>query len=867
MGGFVALHLHGYWLLIISPNLEAMGSDAAHEALLEARSELNKLDIKSVQELVSWLRSFADRLQDQSLEHSPRIQRARAFEREQARDFLDIAGVVIVAIDKARKVTLINRKGCELLGLSEEEIIGLDWFENFLPESIRKETADVFDLLMEGQIETGEYFENPVISPEGERWVAWHNSVIYDEHGRIQGTLSSGEDITDRRQETERLEERVIERTAHLQAIQSELLQQQEKLQHEKDRAQLYLDVARVALLALDREGKVTLINQSGCALLELREDEILGKNWFDEFVVPREKDTWEPMFAELIRTGHAAMHDGEAHVRTGSGGERLMAWHTTILKDEHGAISGTLTCGEDITDRRRAEEELKSREAQLRLISDSLPVLIARVDKEGRYVFNNAAYETFFGVSPDDLRGTYVRDLIGAQTFDDCMPHVGQVLEGASPVFELQCINKEGDPRDMQVELVRDRGPSGEIEGFYAVITDMTERKELDRALRHSQKMEAVGRLASGIAHDFNNLLMGIGGCSNLALSRLEEDSPARIFIDEIRNAATSGASISRQLLEIGGKKAQEVSNVSLDALVVETEAILRRLLGASISLHIDLHADDGLLQLAPGQVKQILMNLLVNASDATPPGGRIDIETDTVDLGPERTRALGGISPGRYVVLRVRDTGIGMDDATVERIFEPFFTTKHGDKGTGLGLSTVYGIVSGVGGHVDVESTVGEGTVFTVFLPMSEAETRSSKRKRSSRRRGRETVLVVEDDRLVQLAVREYLSRHGYRVLEARDGHEAVQVAREHSEPIPLVVSDMVLPGMSGSEVARAVVKIHPESKVIYMSAHSQDMLIEAGHLQAEEETETLQKPFGEDELLARVHQVLEPPSPLRR
>lgn len=206
-------------------------------------------------------------------------------------------------------------------------------------------------------------------------------------------------------------------------------------------------------------------------------------------------------------------------------------------------------------------------------------------------------------------------------------------------------------------------------------------------------------------------------------------------------------------------------------------------------------------------------------------------------------------------------------MDDATVERIFEPFFTTKHGDKGTGLGLSTVYGIVSAVGGYIDVESTVGEGTVFTVFLPMSEAESRSSKRKRTSRRRGTETVLVVEDDRLVQLAVREYLSRSGYRVLEARDGHEAVRVARAHPEPIPLVVSDMVLPGMSGSEVARAVTEIHPETKVIYMSAHSPGMLIEAGHLQAGEETETLQKPFGEEEFLARVHEVLDAPSPAHR
>jgi CheY-like chemotaxis protein len=283
----------------------------------------------------------------------------------------------------------------------------------------------------------------------------------------------------------------------------------------------------------------------------------------------------------------------------------------------------------------------------------------------------------------------------------------------------------------------------------------------------------------------------------------------------------------------------------------------MLRRLLGADVELRLNLHAGAARSHFSRGQFKQVLLNLVVNARDSLGDGGTIDIETRVVELTADEARRFGGLEPGSYVTLTVRDNGTGMDAATLERIFEPFFTTKAVGRGSGLGLYTVYSIIAKQGGHIDVASAPGTGTTFTLYLPTSEAETSIAESREVHGRRGNETILVVEDDRLVQLALREYLGRWGYRVIEASDGNQAVQVARAHRGPIPLLISDMVLPGMPGSKVAKAVLEIHPEAKVIYMSAHSPAMLAEAGHL--EWGTETLQKPCGEAELLERVSEVL--------
>jgi PAS domain S-box-containing protein len=637
--------------------------------------------------------------------------------------------------------------------------------------------------------------------------------------------------------------------SSHLQAT-------REQLKVEKLRAQRYLDVAGVALVALDLEGRITMVNRRGCILLEDTEENILGKNYFDWFLEGEDHEQWSTYYARLVDGTETHIDDGELWIRTHRNNRRLIAWHSSPVHDESGNFVGIIASGEDITEARQSEEALQASEAQLRIITDSLPVLISQIDRELRYTFNNAAYEGFFGVSREALKGTYLRDLIGEQAFANCQPHIHDALAGKASTFEMKFTGAGGRRRDATVHLVPDVHNGGDVEGFYAVISDITDQKRLERALRQSQKMEAVALLASGISHDFNNLLMGIHGCSNIALERLDPDSPVRIYLDEIRSAAASGASISRQLVDLSRQSETESANTALDALVANSESILHRLLGADVELRLDLQAGPGRAQLGIGQLKQILLNLVANARDSLGDGGTIAIETRAVELGTEDARKIG-VKAGNYLKLVVRDDGAGMDAKTVDRIFEPFFTTKDVSRGSGLGLFTVYNIVTQHAGHIEVASAPGEGTSFTLYLPQNEAEVALGESDELRGRGGSETILVVEDDRLVQLALRDYLARSGYQVIEASDGDEAVRVAREHQGPIPLLISDMVLPGMSGSRVAKAVVEIHPEAKVIYMSAHSPEMLVEAGHLELG--TETLQKPFGESELLDRIREVL--------
>jgi len=568
-------------------------------------------------------------------------------------------------------------------------------------------------------------------------------------------------------------------------------------------------------------------------------------------------------VFADLM-AGRRSMHEFyENTVRTRAGDLRTVAWSSALLRDDSGAILGTVGSGNDVTERRRAEKALQASEAQLRLITDSLPVMVARVDRDLRYMFNNAAYERVFGVSREELRGRFVKDFVGEDTFAIAKPHMLQALAGQTASVESKITDKTGRVRSVDARFVPDRDESGEVVGFFALVADVTERRQLEGALRQSQKMEAVGQLASGVAHDFNNLLMGIGGCAKIVLSRLERDHPVRDFVQEISTAATKGAGITRQLLDFSRKTDLVVADVEIDAIVAGEEAMVRRLLGEGIALRLDLAAPGRRVRVGGGQIEQVLMNLLGNARDAMPGGGLVGIRTGVIELSS--TCGCGGLGPGRYVTLAVSDTGRGIEPSHLNRIFDPFFTTKEAGKGTGLGLSMVYGIVTKQGGCVDVRSKVGEGSTFTVYWPLVEAQgsadvsgTVSGETEAAS---ANETVLVVEDDRLVLLTVREHLTEWGYDVIEAVDGDEALRKAREHQGPLPLIVSDVVLPGKPGPEVVRAVRELHPEAAVILMSGHSPEMLTDAGHI---EDGETpLQKPFTGPELRSRIRAVLGEPA----
>jgi hypothetical protein len=391
----------------------------------------------------------------------------------------------------------------------------------------------------------------------------------------------------------------------------------------------------------------------------------------------------------------------------------------------------------------------------------------------------------------------------------------------------------------------------------------DITQRLELEEELRQSQKMEAVGRLAGGVAHDFNNLLTIITGRTYLLLGRLKADDPARRSVELIQKTADRAAALTRQLLAFSRKQVLQKKILDLNTTVADVSTMLRRLIGEDVDLLLTLGPGAGRVNADRAQLEQALMNLAVNARDAMPNGGTLGVETDHVRLGaapPDRPEALPA---GPYAVLRVIDTGVGMDAATQTRIFEPFFTTKEPGKGTGLGLSMVHGTVRQHGGAIHVRSAVGGGTTFEIFLPQVAAPTESGGADEAGATRpavGQETILLVEDEDDVRALAREVLERQGYTVLEAGDGAQALQVHEKEGDRIDLILTDVVMPRMSGREMVDRVRATRPAMRVLYMSGYTGDAIVRHGVLDAS--MLLLGKPFTPAALIAKIREVLDRP-----
>ncbi len=387
----------------------------------------------------------------------------------------------------------------------------------------------------------------------------------------------------------------------------------------------------------------------------------------------------------------------------------------------------------------------------------------------------------------------------------------------------------------------------------------DVTERHTLESQFRQAQKMEAVGRLAGGVAHDFNNVLTAINGYSDLLLEDLDHDDPKRQDVEEIRAAAQRAAALTRQLLAFSRKQVLQSRVLDLNTVVRTLDKMLQRLIGEDVKLEVSLAADLEAVRADPGQIEQVILNLAVNSRDAMPNGGRLTIETASVDLDEAYARDHAGVSPGRYVMLAVSDTGVGMDAETQSHIFEPFYTTKEQGKGTGLGLSTVYGIVKQSGVYVWVSSKPGRGTTFNIYLPrVDEPVETQEPPPLSPSLFGRETVLLAEDDASVRQVVSEVLMQKGYDVLRTPDGRTALEMARAQEGEIQLLITDMVMPGMTGRELADALKAERPGLRVLYMSGYTGDAVVRHGVL--EEGMPYLQKPFTPGALAFKVREVLD-------
>jgi signal transduction histidine kinase/CheY-like chemotaxis protein len=433
----------------------------------------------------------------------------------------------------------------------------------------------------------------------------------------------------------------------------------------------------------------------------------------------------------------------------------------------------------------------------------------------------------------------------------------IREAARGGHGEREARLVRKDGTQIPYQFSCVPLRNSQGEVIGLTGVGTDISERKRLEQQLWQLQKMEAVGRLAGGVAHDFGNLLTVIHVRAQLALHRLGPAEPARQDIELLDATAARAGGLVRQLLAFSRKQVLQPKVLDLNAVIEDAEQMLRPLIGEEVGLVTTLAPGLGRVKADPIQLEQVLMNLAVNARDAMPDGGELTVETADVELDEAFTLEHAGASSGPHVMLRVRDTGTGMDEATRAQIFEPFFTTKQVGKGTGLGLATVYGIVKQHGGYVAADSEPGRGSTFTVYLPRVDEEPEADAPVTTASSPGGETILLVDDDEEVRTLAYGVLRLHDYVVLEAATPDEALAICEEHKGPIDLLLTDVVMPVMSGRELAERVRPLRPEAKIMYMSGYPGDVIGKHGVLAS---GAFVQKPFTPSGLVAKVREVFE-------
>ena len=542
-----------------------------------------------------------------------------------------------------------------------------------------------------------------------------------------------------------------------------------------------------------------------------------------------------------------------------------LMAVHQTAPRDW---TAGEISTVEEVVERCWATIEQREAEAKLRR-SEALLRIAGR-----------AAHLGGWSIQLPELRITWSDETCTILGFPaGYTPSLETALELYLPEFrelistEVRRCIEQGVPFDLEAQLVTldarriwarivghaERGASGAVQEVHGAFQDVTDRRRLEDQFRQAQKMDAVGQLAGGIAHDFNNMLSVILGYTTLLLLDLAPDDRARGSILEVRKAGERAAELTRQLLAFSRQQMLQPRVLDLRVVVSGLHTMLLRLLGENITLEFVHDKTLGRVLADPGQLEQVLVNLTVNARDAMPGGGHLTVETHNASLDEEYARQHHGVLPGHYVMLAVTDSGCGMDKALLARIFEPFFTTKEQGKGTGLGLSTVHGIVTQSHGHVVVASEPGVGTSFKVFLPRVDAETVSELPEAPipDTLSGTETILLVEDEEQVRAVVRLILTRNGYEVLEAQNGGEAFLICEQHKGEIHLLLTDVVMPRMSGRELAERVRALRPQLRVLYMSGYTEDSVVRHGVLAAE--IAFLQKPIVPVDLLRKLRESL--------
>ena len=531
-----------------------------------------------------------------------------------------------------------------------------------------------------------------------------------------------------------------------------------------------------------------------------------------------------------------------------------------TYTEDELALLAAFVGQGAVALENSALYRQIRDARDFLQSITDHSPDAIVTTDREGNVTYVSRGAEAMFACRAVEMIGTPVAGLYPGGIEEARLVRRRLLEAGPLRNYETGFLARDGRRIDVSASIAMLRDPAGTEVGTLGVLKDIGERRRLEEQLRQSQKMEAVGRLAGGIAHDFNNLLTVIAGRAQLILSRLRPEEPIHRDASLVRTTADRAAALTQQLLAFSRKQVLQPQVLDLNKVVTGMEPMLGRLIGEDIDLAVVPRQELGRVKADRAQIEQVIVNLVVNARDAMPEGGRLTLETADVDLDAVSASRHFSVSAGAYVVLAVTDTGMGMDEATRTRVFEPFFTTKEPGKGTGLGLSTVYGIVKQSGGDIQLYSEVGQGTSFKIYLPrvVEAAAPEEARPAPAAVPRGDETVLLVEDEPEVRDLAREILEASGYTVLQACDPQDAVLIAERHAGPIRLLLTDVIMPRQSGRALAERLRPLRPELQVLFMSGYTNEAIVRHGVL--EPGTLFIQKPFTPEALGRKVREALD-------
>ena len=674
------------------------------------------------------------------------------------------------------------------------------------------------------------------------RWLAHVCEPVLDETGGFQGVRASNRDITERRAGEDALRQALLFRR------QAERIARVGAWKVSPKSNYLYWTEGVYEILGAPLDYKPGL--QEGLTFYDAESLPVL------QSALTRALEDGTPF---VIETGLTTW-GGKQHLWTEVRGLGR------IEEDGEAFVMGTF---QDVTSRREAERVLRESEQKYRRLHESITDAVAAVDMTGRIVEVNPALQAMLGYTAEELTRLEYQDITPERWHQmEAAVVTGQVLvRGYSDVYEKEYRRKDGTtlPVELRTYLLRDE--AGQATGMWAIVRDISAKKraeeegrKLQAQLVQAQKMESIGRLAGGVAHDFNNLLTVINGYSNLVLTKLSAADPLRAQVKLVHEAGERAAELTRQLLAFSRKQLLQPRVLDLNEVVAGMQTMLQRLLGEDVKLRLSLSPQDLAVAADLHQFEQVIMNLAVNARDAMPAGGQLLIETGVVETDNRDAESRSEMPAGRYVMLGVSDTGVGMDEATRQRIFEPFFTTKDLGKGTGLGLSMAQGIVAQSGGYIDVYSAPGHGTTFKVYLPLLTTSTAAVPLTEPAVvMTGTETILVVEDQEEVGRFAVAALKAFGYRAIAAADAEEGLRICARNEEPIHMLLTDVVMPNVSGPEFAERLRQIQPEMKVLFMSGYAEQTISRLGGLGAE--TRFLQKPFSPEALARKVREVLGP------